>query len=89
MEVGFYIVAGIAFIFGALMLVTDYKGLGVATLGLSLLALVLGIVYEVCVDGKHIESSPTPLDVYRGKTTLEITYRDSVAIDSAVVYKWR
>jgi hypothetical protein len=30
-----------------------------------------------------------PLDVYRGKTTLEITYRDSVAIDSTVVYKVR
>ena len=29
----------------------------------------------------------TSLDVYRGKTTLEITYRDSVAIDSTVVYK--
>ena len=31
--------------------------------------------------------TPTALDVYRGKTTLEITYRDSVAIDSTVVYK--
>ena len=31
--------------------------------------------------------TPTALDVYRGKTTLEITYRDSVAIDSVVVYK--
>ena len=30
---------------------------------------------------------PTALDVYRGKTTLEITYRDSVAVDSTVVYK--
>lgn len=29
------------------------------------------------------------LDVYRGKTTLEITYRDSVTIDSVVVYKIR
>lgn len=29
------------------------------------------------------------LDVYRCKTTLEITYRDSVAIDSTVVYKAR
>ena len=27
------------------------------------------------------------LDAYRGKTTLEITYRDSVAVDSVVVYK--
>ena len=33
--------------------------------------------------------SPTALDVYRGKTTLEITYRDSVAVDSTVVYKVR
>lgn len=32
-------------------------------------------------------NEPTALDVYRGKTTLEITYRDSVAIDSVVVYK--
>ena len=30
---------------------------------------------------------PSALDVYRGKTTLEITYRDSVVIDSTVVYK--
>ena len=34
-----------------------------------------------------IAPMPTALDVYRGKTTLEITYRDSVAIDSTVVYK--
>lgn len=26
-----------------------------------------------------------PIDVYRGKTTLEITYRNGVAIDSVVV----
>ena len=32
-------------------------------------------------------NEPTALDVYRGKTTLEITYRDSVAIDSTVIYK--
>lgn len=30
---------------------------------------------------------PKAIDVYRGKTTLEITYRDGVAIDSMVVYK--
>lgn len=32
-------------------------------------------------------NEPTARDVYRGKTTLEITYGDSVAIDSTVVYK--
>ena len=36
-----------------------------------------------------IKDEPTALDVYRGKTTLEITYRDSVAIDSVVVYKMK
>lgn len=30
---------------------------------------------------------PTAMEVYRGKTTLEITYRDGVPIDSVVVYK--
>ena len=35
------------------------------------------------------KKSPTALDVYRGKTTLEITYRDSVAVDSVVVYKMK
>lgn len=30
---------------------------------------------------------PTALDVYRGKTTLEITYIDSVPVDSTVVFK--
>ena len=33
--------------------------------------------------------TPSAIDVYRGKTTLEITYRDSVAIDSTVVYKMK
>ena len=34
-------------------------------------------------------TTPSALDVYRGKTTLEITYRDSVAVDSVVVYKMK
>lgn len=30
---------------------------------------------------------PTAIDVYRNKTTLEITYKDSIPIDSTVVFK--
>ena len=30
---------------------------------------------------------PTAIDVYKGKTTLEITYKDKVPIDSTVVWK--
>ena len=32
-------------------------------------------------------NEPTAIDVYRGKTTLQITYKDSVAMDSVVVFK--
>lgn len=32
-------------------------------------------------------TTPTAIEVYQGKTTLEITYRDSIPIDSTVVYK--
>lgn len=31
--------------------------------------------------------TPRAIDVYRGNTTLEITYKDSIAIDSVVVFK--
>lgn len=30
---------------------------------------------------------PTAMDVYHGKTTLEITYRDTIPVDSVVVFK--
>ena len=32
-------------------------------------------------------SIPKAMDVYKDKTTLEITYKDNVAIDSIVVFK--
>lgn len=31
--------------------------------------------------------NPTAIDVYRGKTTLEVIYKNGVAIDSTVVFK--
>lgn len=34
-----------------------------------------------------VETAPTALDVYKGKTALEITYRDSIPVDSTVVFK--
>ena len=56
--------------------------------------LVASIVVGLCILLSYAawlscQNTPTALDVYRGKTTLEITYRDSVAIDSMVVYKAR
>ena len=31
---------------------------------------------------------PTAIDVYEGKTTLEITYKDGAPVDSTVVWKY-
>ena len=57
------------------------KGLLISFIGL----VVTGVIIGVCTPNYE----PTALDVYRGKTTLEITYMDSVAVDSTVVYKIR
>ena len=54
-----------------------------------LVGVVLGMAAVIIQDYDDKNITPTALDVYRGKTTLEITYRDSVAIDSTVVYKVR
>ena len=52
-----------------------------------LLDLIVGAITGVLIYVSIVSDKPTAIDVYRGKTTLEITYRDSVAIDSVVVYK--
>ena len=48
-----------------------------------------GAIACLCLKAAVDIKEPEALDVYRGKTTLEITYRDSVAVDSVVVYKMK
>lgn len=36
---------------------------------------------------KDKSNVPRAIDVYRGKTTLQITYQDSIPVDSIVVFK--
>lgn len=59
---------------------------------------VLGFIYGVfagvdimilsfCIVTCVADRIPTAMDVYNGKTTLEITYRDGMAVDSTVVFK--
>lgn len=45
--------------------------------------LTTGIIFSLMV----LSDTPQAIDVYRGKTTLKITYKDGVAIDSTVVFK--
>lgn len=55
-----------------------------AVLGAVVASFLIAGTYLIC---EYCSPSITPMDVYRGKTTLEITYRDSIAIDSTVVWK--
>ena len=56
----------------------------------AMIALIATGIYEAQTKVfTDVKNHPTALDVYRGKTTLEITYRDSVAVDSVVVYKMK
>ena len=51
---------------------------------LAILILIVGIGFVVA---NEMEETPKAIEVYQGKTTLEITYRDSIPVDSVVVYK--
>lgn len=35
----------------------------------------------------NISKKPSAMDVYQGKTALEITYKDGIPMDSVVVFK--
>lgn len=79
------IVGLIIIIVGVICLSVDANGL----------AFILGIIGAYLLSGGvmlhemlHDQScKPTAMDVYQGKTTLEITYKDSVPVDSVVVFK--
>lgn len=49
----------------------------------SVLIFILSVLCIVV----YYENKPTAIDVYKGKTTLEITYRDKVPVDTIVVLK--
>ena len=84
----FYIGCIIATLVGLVLLCCNKVIGGAICMLVAMIAFIATSIYEnqtkVLID---VKEQPTALDVYRGKTTLEITYRDSVAIDSTVVYK--
>lgn len=51
------------------------------------LSALMAIFFGIYLFHEPTDKPPIAIDVYRGKTTLEITYRDSVAVDSVVVWK--
>ena len=63
---------------------TNNKGDRAASAFLLTMSAVIFFAFLTAYEARKI---PTAMDVYQGKTTLEITYRDSIPVDSIVVFK--
>ena len=53
----------------------------------ALFLTIIAIVFATLLSLYENRNTPTAKSVYEGKTTLEITYRDSIPIDTIVVLK--
>lgn len=72
------ILAIVCIILGVILRVyDDFPGVDLSCIFIGLGLLIVYLFSDV----------PTAKDVYQGKTTLEITYKDGVPVDSVVVYK--
>ena len=60
----------------------DSRRFGIA-ISLCIFIVVIFILVQIIIQ----EQTPTAMDVYQGKTTLEITCKDGVPVDSTVVWK--
>lgn len=81
-----FIILAITFVIGTLIEVIssdfnidDVHGAVIITIGVIAFITAVLLTIELL--------NPTAIDVYRGRTVLEITYRNGVPIDSAVVFK--
>lgn len=80
MALGFYIVGIMLVVFNLTAISCERTGVVVPFMsfivGVGLIIYALIIAHE-----------PTAMDVYRDNTTLEITYRNGIPVDSTVVFK--
>lgn len=77
-------------IVGAIGCVTLLAGLVfVENTGIKYTVIVFSLLLEVIfLAGLEVYTfTPQAMDVYRGRTTLEVTYIDGVPVDSAVIFK--
>ena len=93
------VMAVVGIVFGCICLICEWDKFIGPSLSIGVISFIVGILWAVLypiLSGMYSNSNsnsnsntPTALDVHRGKTTLEITYRDGVAVDSVVVYKMK
>lgn len=80
----------IALVLGVLFLYTaddDYISSFILKPAAIIMILYAGATIYKIVDSTSCNKTPKAIDVYRGRTTLQITYQDSIPIDSIVVFK--
>ena len=77
----------VSFLLGILIFILKEKNEDIVLSAVAGAFLLLFLSLGIHIIDEYYSPNITPIDVYRGKTTLEITYRDSIAIDSTVVWK--
>ena len=80
MAIGFYVVGMILIIFSLMEIFIEE--IRTATRLISIIVGMCMITYTFITIHE-----PTAIDVYRGNTTLEITYKNGIPVDSTVVFK--
>lgn len=75
------IIAIIFFTLGMVTILVSAKDTYSSAFGIVLIlaSMVLSVIY--------LDSQPKAIDVYRGNTTIQVTYKDSIPIDTVVVFK--
>lgn len=82
MAVTIILIIGIVFLVIAFIMAVTDNDKTAFPLGILGSWLMSGAIFMIQESKK-----PSALDVYQGKTTLEITYKDGVPVDSIVVFK--
>ena len=54
---------------------------------IAVLTAIIGVFIGLLLYMNATMNKPSALDVYRGRTTLQITYRDSMPVDTIVIFK--
>ena len=79
-----YLISGFIIITVAFIVLYAINEDNYGTTFLCTLAIGVG---ALCINEGLRITTPQAIDVYRGKTTLEITYKDSIPVDTVVVFK--
>ena len=88
MELSFGITLLVAsFLLGVLIFIIKKESKDIVPSAVVGALLMMFLIAGIYIMNEYFYPSITPMDVYNNKTTLEITYRDNIAIDSVVVWK--